>query len=92
MSCAQYIRTYACSARTWCIFEDLFVDSEIAAADWSAEETKALVSVGGIEYAIQTWMRYRTLSQACDCHGIFVGGVIILGSVKMTVWMQSMHI
>ena len=49
---------------------------------------EAVVSVGDLEYTIQTWVRYRTLSQACDCHGIFVGRVIILNSVKMTVWMS----
>ena len=28
-------------------------------------------------------MHYPTLSQACDCHGIFVGEVIIIVSVKI---------
>ena len=55
----------------------LYVYSEIAAANWSAEETRGAFSLGGLECAIQTSMHYRKLSQACDCHGIFIGGVII---------------
>ena len=48
---------------------------------------EALVSVGGLE-ATQTSMHYCTLFQACDCHGMFVDGVIIFcwrqnGSVDM---------
>ena len=44
------------------------------------------VSIGGLEYTIQTLMHYLTLSQACNCHSIFVGEVIIIIRLKMTVW------
>ena len=80
------------SVQRWSAVYSVSVHGEIS-ADWSAEETRALVGVG-VQANIRNIdiMHYHKLSKAGDSHNIFVGGVIILVNIKMAVLTQSVCI